>query len=424
MVAIGLVSCAASFLLLNDCHVVSQCDCSVTSMSGDLSAPWVGVFCEKRNFVRVPTFRNVSYKMSQPWTIDLQLNHITGLPNNAFSNLQAYGNNNNVSVLLGNNNLRNENISDSAFSGLENLVVALSLYLNQLTSIPPFVTRLTQLEALNIQRNRLIYIDPSILISIQRTLKTLKVGTNSFSYSVSGQPVQNLSVFCHLNHLEILDIRIELAYALDLSNDNTINCTMNSTTELNIFGYSYNKFPDVFKSFPNIENIFVNRHEIQYIDDSLIQAGSRVKTLKLIFQKLQTIPGAIKLFSLLELFNLEYNEIETVERRSFDNLHHLKVISLRGNPLIYVSRFAFHHLVALRTLDLDETKITTIPHAVVTLPNHLSLDLGHNIICTCQSWMKRWSLSVSAKMLYVFGDCLASNETLHDFVFNTLPNCP
>ena len=423
MVAIGLVSCAACFLLPNDCHVVSQCDCSVTSRNGGDMAPWVGVFCESRHFARVPTFQNVSYKMSQPWTIDLQLNSITGLPDNAFSNLQAYGNNNNVSVLLGHNNLRNENISDSAFSGLENLVVALSLYSNQLTSIPPFVTRLTHLRALNIQYNPITYIDPSVFISIRGTLKTLKIGTLRFSYSTSRHPVQIPSVVCELNQLEFLDVKIGLAHAQRLSGDSMIDCTMNTTTKL-IWTSSYYKFPDVFKSFPNIEYIGVKGYEIQYIDDSLIPTGSRVKTLNLFSQKLQTIPGAIKLFSLLEYFELEYNEIETVERRSFDNLHHLKVISLQGNPLIYISRFAFHHLVALQTLNLGGTKITTIPHAVVSLPNLYSLDLGHNIICTCKPWMKRWSLSVSTKLLYVFGDCLASNETLHDFVFNTLPNCP
>ena len=357
--------------------------------------------------------------MSQPWTIDLQLNSITGLPDNAFSNLQAYGNNNNVSVLLGDNNLRNENISDSAFSGLENLVVALSLFSNQLTSIPSFVTRLTHLGALNIRRNPITYIDPSVLISIRGTLRTLKTGTISFSNSTSRHPVQIPSAVCELNQLEYLDVQMSLALAPALSGDIMIDCTMNTTTTL-IWTTSYYKFPDVFKSFPNLEYISVEGHGLQYIDGSLIPAGSRVKTLRLISQKLQTIPGAINFFSLLEYFELKYNEIKTVERRSFDNLHHLKTISLRENPLIYISRFAFHHLVALHTLNLRGTKITTIPHAVVSLPNLLSLDLGHNITCTCQSWMKRWSLSVSAKMsFYVYGDCQASNETVHDFVHNT-----
>ena len=422
---VALVSYTGGFLLLpNDCHVVPQCDCSWgNDWYGVGMAPSVGVFCQGRHFVRVPTFQNVSYKMSRPWTIDLQLNFITGLPDNAFSNLQAYGNNNNVSVLLGDNNLRNEHVSDSAFSGIENLVVALSLFSNQLTSIPPFLTRITHLEALNIQRNRIIYIDPSILISIRGTLKTLRIGMDRFSYSTSGQPVQNLSVVCQLNYLEILDI--ELVYAQDLSGDIVINCTMNSTTELNISGYNHHQFPDVFKSFPNIENITVSGPGILYIDDALIPAGTRVKLFRLFLTKLQTIPAAINLFSLLEQVVLASNDIKTVERHSFDNLHHINMIILRGNPIIYISRFAFRNLAALQYLALDGTRITTIPQAVETLPSLIALKLGDNITCTCQSWMKKWSLSISAKRSFnVDGNCQASNETLHDFIFNTLPNCP
>ena len=421
---VALVSYTGGFLLPNDCHVVPKCDCSPgNDWYGIGMAPSVGVFCQGRHFFRVPTFQNVSYKMSRPWTIDLQLNYIFGLPDNAFSKLQAYGNNNNVSVLLGNNGLRNEHVSDSAFSGIENLVVALSLFSNHLTSIPPFVTRLTHLEALNIQSNRIIYIDSSILISIRGTLKILRIDIDSFSYSTSGQPVQNLSVVCQLKYLEILDIKI--ASAQDLSEDIMINCTMNSTTELNISGYNHHRFPDVFKSFPNIENITVSGHELQYIDDSLIPAGTRVKLFRLYNTKLQTIPAAINLLSLLEQVVLAYNDINTVESHSFDNLHHLNVIILRGNPIIYISRSAFRNLFALQYLALDETKITTIPPAVETLPNLIGLQLGDIITCTCQSWMKKWSLSVSAKRSFnVDGNCRASNETLHDFVFNTLPNCP
>ena len=182
-----LVSCASGFLLPNDCPVVPQCDC----MGGLL-------FCEGRNFTRVPTFQNVSYKMSHRWTINLQQNSISSLPDNAFANLQAYGNNNNVSVLLGNNTLRNEDISNTAFSGLESFIVKLSLFSNRLTSVPSCVTRLTHLELLDIQDNPVTYIDPSIFINIRQTLKTLIIGTLDFTYATS----RLLSAVCELSHLE------------------------------------------------------------------------------------------------------------------------------------------------------------------------------------------------------------------------------
>ena len=157
--------------------------------------------------------------MSHRWTINLQQNSISSLPDNAFSNLQAYGNNNNVSVLLGNNTLRNENISDTAFSGIESFIVKLSLFSNQLTSVPSFVTRLTRLEQLDIQDNPIMYIDPSIFISIRVTLKTLLIGTLDFSYST----FRLLSAVCELSHLEKLDVQIQLSQAQGLNGDSMLN---------------------------------------------------------------------------------------------------------------------------------------------------------------------------------------------------------
>ena len=415
--AVAMVSCTFGFLLPNDCHVAPKCACLV-NISGDTfdNPPMVGVFCGNRNFLRIPTFQNVSYKMTQPWTIDFEFNFISSLPDNAFSNLQAYGNSNNVSVLLRANALKNENISDSAFSGLENYIVFLSLSANWLTYIPSFVSRLTHLETLNVEKNPLTYIDPSIFISIGRTLKTLTIDT------YSRRPLQIPSVVCKLNHLESLDVTIGLAHAQRLSGDNMINCTMNSTTSLTIRKYSYYRFPDVLQSFPNIEDISVGG-EVQYIDDSLIPARSRVKKLSMLFNKLQTIPGAINLFSLLEYVALSYNDIKTVERHSFDNLQHLEFIELVHNPIIYISRFAFRNLVALKTLNMAGTKLISIPQAFETLPNLDMLVLGSNITCTCQPWMKQWSLSIKGRMKYLGGGCQTPNESVYNFVYNTVPNC-
>ena len=134
-----------------------------------MSVPFVGVFCEHKSLTKVPTFRNTSYRMSRPWTINLQENSISNIPENAFSNIQKYANGNSVSILLGWNDLGSGNISDSAFNGIEALISFVSLNRNYLQYIPSFVSNLPNLQGLNIKDNPISYIDPSFFCVSQNS---------------------------------------------------------------------------------------------------------------------------------------------------------------------------------------------------------------------------------------------------------------
>ena len=448
------------FLLDNDCHVASQCDCYVGSMTGPEFGPMVGVRCGLKHLTEVPKFKNVSYKMSENWSIDLKSNSITYIPDNAFSGLQTYGNGYNVTVLLEYNDLWN--ISDSAFSGIEHYVVKLALDGNHLTSIPPVVAKLNHLQALSLTDNPLTHLDFPILISVQGTLKQFKFSVGNFrvwptslkylkalewlrvNFGYGGwEPIIPMNAFdgmyetlrrlhinnahlvefpaavCNLRRLEVL----EFEYGGHLTWRNMINCTspLNSTKVVSTHFSKYDQFPNVFESFPYVESIKFKQSDIRFIDDSLFPNGTAVKWFECDTCKLQTVPGAINLLSRLEHCYLERNLITTVERNSFDNLRYLKEINLRYNPIVYISRFAFRNLVALRRLYLGEIKITVIPEAVQTLQSLTTLELGPDITCTCgQSWMKQWASSTSVS---VDGGCRASNETLNHFVSNSLKSC-
>ena len=153
-------------LLNNDCHVAPQCDCTASAYFGDDIVPTVGVFCDAKALTKVPTFRNLSNKMTQPWTIDLQGNSISYIPDYAFSNLQEYANGHNVSVKLGMNNIGN--VSDTALSGIESLIIFVGLERNNLEVIPSFLTKLPNLKGLNAVYNPITHIDPSIFTSVQK----------------------------------------------------------------------------------------------------------------------------------------------------------------------------------------------------------------------------------------------------------------
>ena len=198
--AVLLTSYAEDKLPDDDCHVVPQCNCSGWISVGERSSGYsVGVLCSYQRFDKVPTFRNTTYKMSRDWTIDFQRNRLSYIPDNAFSDLQNYGNDNNVSVILDNNDLYSENISDSAFSGIEKQVVALSLRANHLTYIPTVVSRLPNLQSFNVYYNPLQEIDPAIFVSIYGTLKRFEIPVEDLSI----WPTTLLQRLTALNHLKV-----------------------------------------------------------------------------------------------------------------------------------------------------------------------------------------------------------------------------
>ena len=454
-----LVSPVTGFLLDNDCHVASQCDCRVSSTMGTY---YIGVMCENKHLTEFPKFKNVSFRMSENWTINLRFNSISYIPENAFTSLQTFGNGYNVNVLLEENDLWN--ISDSAFSGIEHLVVELALDQNHLTFIPPVVAKLNHLQALSLQYNPIAHLDFPILISVQRTLKQFTISVDKFrvwptslkylktlerlrvafgtrgrgpsipvdAFDGMNETLQRLSIYnadlmefpaavCNLRRLEVLEFDHNDVF--HLSGRNVINCTspLNSTKHIYIFRAMYDQFPNIFDSFPNIETIDFEQIDIRFIDDSLFPNAPAVKHFKCETCKLQTVPGAINLLTLMEDCILADNLITTVERHSFDNLRYLGAIYLYSNPIVYISKFAFRNLVALRVLHLYDTKITVIPEAVQTLHGLTSLRMGPDITCTCgQSWMKQW---VSSTSVTVYGGCHGSNETLNHFLSNSLRNC-
>ena len=153
--------------------MTTQCNCKANHAFIGEKAPTVRIICEMNHLTAVPTFRNVSYKMTEPWTIDLQMNNISTIGDYAFSNLKDYANENNVSLKLGVNRLRN--ISDSAFSGIESLIIYLDLGNNQFQVVPSVVSKLTNLQSLSLLYNPSTYIDPSIFTSIHNSLNKLEM---------------------------------------------------------------------------------------------------------------------------------------------------------------------------------------------------------------------------------------------------------
>jgi hypothetical protein len=93
------------------------------------------------------------------------------------------------------------------------------------------------------------------------------------------------------------------------------------------------------------------------------------------------------------------------------------------NLLQTVSDNAFQDLKSLNLLFLDNTKLTTIPKAVINLPSLFQLTLSNTRIdCTCENlgWIKDWTRRSD---LEIYGSCGNIRMTIGFFISQELPKC-
>ena len=119
----------------------------------------------------------MSTRLNSSWTLNLGYNSLEEIQNNAFDNLQAFANGNNISLQLNNNEL--ESFEDDAFAGIDNLVTIIDVSDNMFTSIPAAVAKLTRLNSLLIRNNPVMKTDPLVFIAIRCTLTHLEISLNN-----------------------------------------------------------------------------------------------------------------------------------------------------------------------------------------------------------------------------------------------------
>ena len=445
------------FLLgTDDCPAPPQCYC-ITGLYLYPAGTVTQMQCQFKLFSSVPIFRNTSVRHSYPMELWLSGNLLSTIPANAFFNLQTFTNNA-IYIWLNYNNLTDGSIDINAFGGIEDLVMSLFLDGNKLMSIPRAVTRLNHLETLGLYGNPIVTIAADILISIRHNLLSLQIPLqnvttwpSAFRYLTLLKrlwvmnykyilPLDAFSGFrstlqelylddfinipravCDLTQLQIL----WLGSASSLPTRNLLPCSSPkaSVIELRLKNTNFSQFPDVFKSFPNLQKLDLISTELSLIDDSMIPAKANITRLSLDNNKLTWVPGAVNGFPSLEILSLRGNLIRSIERHSLENLQYLETVDLTFNPIYFISKNAFWNLPALRSITLDSTKLTTIPAAVQSLPNFQYLNLRRNaIICDCDApWLKLWAANTTVT---VDGTCSGTSEDIDDFLMTSLQKCP
>ena len=444
----SLIGTTTSFVFNTKCVAPSPCTCSSNY-----------IYCNSKQLSQVPVFSRHNEQFSYIY-LYLQSNQLTSIPAYAFQNLSAI-NASSIYIYLEDNNI--VNIESYAFSMIEHAVTYLNLENNNFTHLPLAIKELSALQSLYLSGNPLVHLDTTILANLSSKLNTFSVSLEMFSKFPT-----ELNVLTKLSSLAINNIQFSLLHStvfhsfensltsLEMSYANfesipaavcrirsltsfTSNyspnlskynasifdeCTrrMTTVTSVTLQHDQLTVFPKLATIFPKVQTLDVSNNLLYFIDSYLMSGLSSLTTLNIGHNQFTSVPSAVNRATNLQTLDVQFNKIDTVEDFDFLHLKHLNSIILYGNPLVYLSPYAFKHNPLLSYVNLFTTLLGHIPRAVLGLKHMLNLYLnyGKPIECSCNamSYLKTWNVSA----INIDATC-NSGKSVKTFLTSDLPKC-
>ena len=425
----------------------SPCTCSLDSID-----------CSSKQLSQVPVFSRHIEQYS-PINFQLQSNQLTSIPAYAFQNLSAV-NASSIYIYLEDNNIAN--IAPHAFSGIEHAVRYLNLENNNITHLPQALEELSALQYLYLSGNPLVNVDATILANMSSKLNTFSVSLEKFSRfptelnvlkKLSSLTIDNIQFL--LVHSTVFHVFENSLYSLEISHASfesipaavcrlksltryTSNyspnlgkynasifdeCThrLTTVTSLTLQNNQLTVFPKLDTVFPNLQILDLSYNLLYFIESTSLGGLSFLSTLNVHSNQLTSVPSAINRATNLRTIKMYNNHIHTVEDYDFLRLHNLTTIFLSGNPLVYISPYAFKHNSLLIDINLFSTKLGRIPRAILDLKHLIIFHLsGRPIECSCNamSYLKPWNVS----SISISATC-SSGKYVKTFLTSDLPKC-
>uniref|UniRef100_A0A452GBK2 Leucine-rich repeat-containing G-protein coupled receptor 4 n=1 Tax=Capra hircus TaxID=9925 RepID=A0A452GBK2_CAPHI len=292
--------------------------------------------------------------------LDISMNNITQLPEDAFKNFPFL-----EELRLAGNDL--SFIHPKALSGLKELKV-LTLQNNQLKTVPSEAIRgLSSLQSLRLDANH-----------------------------ITSVPEDSFEGLTQLRHLWLDDNSLTEVPVHPLSNLPTLQAL---TLALN----KISSIPDfAFTNLSSLVVLHLHNNKIKSLGQHCFDGLDNLETLDLNYNNLGEFPQAIKALPSLKELLFHSNSISVIPDGAFDGNPLLKTIHLYDNPLSFVGNSAFHNLSELHSLTafclpcqlesflrqtmflhrtLTGTKISSIPSNLCQEQKRLrTLDLSYNSI--------------------------------------------
>ncbi|MEH2177764.1 leucine-rich repeat domain-containing protein [Nostoc sp.] len=240
-------------------------------------------------------------------------------------------------------NLQTLDISDNELSSLPAEIVQLTnlqtlhVYNNQLGSLPLEIVQLTNLQTLGLRYNQLSSLPPEI---VQFTnLQTLDLRYNQLS-SLPAEIVQ-------LTNLQSLHLRNNQLSSL----------------------------PPKIVQLTNLQSLGLGSNQLSSLPPEIVQL-TNLQTLYLGGNQLSSLPAEIAQLTNLQTLDLRSNQLSSLPAE-IGHLANLQKLYLRGNQLSSLPA-EIGHLTNLQTLYLQNNQLSTLPTEIRQLTNLKKLDLRRN----------------------------------------------
>ncbi|XP_026679075.1 insulin-like growth factor-binding protein complex acid labile subunit [Diaphorina citri] len=301
------------------------------------------------------------------------------LNGNFLINLESTG----LEDTLDNLNVRDNQITTLSSSALNyKLLTKLDLSHNNLKELEPTAfTNVPTLLHLNLSRNAHLSSLPVGGFDPLKKLEVLDLAATGLKSIPQYQfdELLNLKYLClahnHLTEIPEMMFKnlLNLTY-LDLSNNNIVNLRVGSLyglPSMKRLDLSFNKLTtfkgDYFntKSKPNtssLEELNLNNNELTYLFPSSFTIHSKLKTLKLAFNKFNYFPKELILgLSYLQEIDLSNNQLKTIDDYDYGYLPRLRKLNLNNNNIDAISETCFFNSSQLQIINLSFNRLEKLP---------------------------------------------------------------
>ena len=248
---------------------------------------------------------------------------------------------------------------------------------NKLAELPEGLKNLNQLTTLVLSGNRLEEI-PSVVCQL-KTLTTLDVAYNTISRLP--ESISNLDKLTTINlsYNELKEISRNLCQlkkltTLDITS-NPIKRIAEEITNLRLLstlrmaGTTLRELPSFLCQLKRLVNLDVSRNEISRLSETL-SGLSQLQTLNLSTNKLEDLPESLFLLKRLTTLDISWNSLKKIPK-NIELLRQLITLRLEGNNLFELPE-AIGQLGKLTTLDVSHNRLVSLPRGIACL-THLKV---------------------------------------------------
>jgi small GTP-binding protein len=241
-------------------------------------------------------------------------------------------------------------------------VTELDLSNNQISSLPPEIVQLTNLQSLNIFRNQISSLPPEI---VQLTnLQFLNISFNQ----ISSLPRE----IGQLTNLQSLNISRNQISSLPREIGQLTNLQ-----SLYISGNQFSSLPREIGQLTNLQILYIFINQISSLPPEIVQL-TNLQSLNIFRNQISSLPPEIVQLTNLQFLNISFNQISSLPRE-IGQLTNLQSLNISRNQISSLPR-EIGQLTNLQSLDISHNQISSLPPEIVQLTNLQSLKIAGNQI--------------------------------------------